>query len=331
MSLRPYSSLFKAMKILGLITWTLVLMFPFTLTSFATHPDPETYNLINSTNLAKPGCDTRCGDLIVPYPFGIGINSNCSIGKGFDIYCNKSSNPPKAFITEYDYPFIKQISDSTLRISNLVASNKFSISTNYTDWPYTFSEVNKFTVVGCYDYAWLTSQTKSRQVSTGCMVFCSSPDDALANECSGSGCCQSSIPKDISYYETQLSALQDAGGLNGSKTFVNPGTYAFVGEEDVFKFNGATDLLDASFVDRIEATVPIVLEWAIGNMSCAEAKAMDGFACHANSECVSSTRDLGGYRCICKEGYEGNPYLSPGCHGKKLSSRYLFLLQTNIN
>ncbi|XP_076914366.1 wall-associated receptor kinase 2-like [Bidens hawaiensis] len=292
------------MKTLALIMCVVAAMSRFTTSD--TNPAPETYNIVNATNLSKPGCDSRCGDLIVPYPFGIGINSNCSIDTGFDIYCNKSLNPPKVSFTKEDYSSIKQISDSTLRISNIVATYEYNITTYFRDGPYTFSEVNKFTVLGCYDYAWLASETKSRNVSTGCMVICSNLDDALAGQCSGSGCCQSSIPKDISSYRTQLRALDDA-------PYVNPGSFAFVGEGDAFKFNGSADLTDPYLADRIEATVPIVLEWAIGNLSCAEAEAMDSFACLSNSQCVNSTRDSGGYRCICKEGYKGNPYLPPGC------------------
>ncbi|KVF20686.1 EGF-like calcium-binding, partial [Cynara cardunculus var. scolymus] len=106
------------MKILVLV-WVQLLMLSLFTTS-DTNNTSETYTLINSTNLAKPGCRSKCGDVIVPYPFGIGIKSNCSIGHGFDVYY----------------------------------------------WPYTFSEVNRFTVIGCDDYAWLTSETNSRYVST---------------------------------------------------------------------------------------------------------------------------------------------------------------------
>ena len=51
-----------------------------------------------STNLVKPGCNSQCGDLIVPYPFGVGNDSKCYIDEGFRIYCNTSLNPPKASI-----------------------------------------------------------------------------------------------------------------------------------------------------------------------------------------------------------------------------------------
>ncbi|KAI3677542.1 hypothetical protein L6452_36807 [Arctium lappa] len=282
----------------------------------------ETYTLINATNLAKPGCPSRCGDVIVPYPFGIGINSNCSIGPGFDVYCNTSLDPPKASFTKASYTSIKLISDSTLRTSNSVASRCYlpngtfssglRISMDFTNWPYTLSEVNKFTVIGCNDYAWLTSGSKSRNISTGCMVFCSTPEDVVGDQCSGNGCCQSSIPEDINYYRTRLRTMQKSGDMSNTRTF-NPCTYAFVGEENTFKFNGATDLNDTSLNKKIEPNVPIVLDWAIGNLSCIEAKALDGFACQLNSKCVNSTRETRGYHCICDEGYEGNPYLSPGC------------------
>nr|XP_043636501.1 putative wall-associated receptor kinase-like 16 isoform X2 [Erigeron canadensis] len=302
----------------------IVLMLSFTASTNLPSPY-ETYTLINATgNLAKPGCESRCGDLIVPYPFGIGLNSNCSIGHGFDIHCNTSLDPPRASLTESDYVSIRLISDSTLRTSNLVAStcynhknstDSYGILAKFASCPYTFSQANKFTVIGCYDYAWLNSGTESRNVSTGCMAFCTEPDDALSKECPGNGCCQSPIPKDMSYYETQIDSLQGPDEMNSSKRCA----YAFVGDEKEFKFNDERDLKNHdSFVSRIEATVPVVLDWAIGNVSCVEAERSYDYACRSNSKCVNSTRKSGGYLCLCKEGYRGNPYLLPGCQGTAL-------------
>ena len=178
------------MKFLVLM-WAVFQMFSFTASD--KNSATEWYTFINSTNLAKPGCESRCGDLIVPYPFGVGDNSECYINEGFRIYCNTSVNPPKASIYKSDYNSIKLISDSTVRRSNIVASkcynpdgttyNDYRVSTNYRYRPYTFSEVNRFTVIGCDDYAWLTSATKSRNVSTGCIVFCPSQEEVVGNEC----------------------------------------------------------------------------------------------------------------------------------------------------
>ncbi|KVH94792.1 EGF-like calcium-binding [Cynara cardunculus var. scolymus] len=321
------------------LTWVLLLMFSFAASD--TNSTSETYTLIKATNFARPNCQSKCGDLVVPYPFGIGINSGCSIGPGFDVYCNTSSDPPRASLESISYASIKQISDSTLRISNTVSTRCYfpdgniqsavNFSPYFNNTPYTISEVNKLTVIGCNEYAWVTSKMKP----TGCLVICYEQEDDIGDDCSGNACCQSSIPEPINYYVTQFYALQESNfSNNGSRNIINnitprpllgevlgmsnretlnPCTYAFVGDVEAFKFNGTTDLKDTSLDKKIEANVPIVLDWAIGDLSCSEAEAINGTACQSNSMCVNSKRETGGYRCKCNEGYEGNPYLSPGC------------------
>ncbi|KAI3677550.1 hypothetical protein L6452_36816 [Arctium lappa] len=62
-----------------------------------------------------------------------------------------------------------------------------------------------------------------------------------------------------------------------SRESLNPCTYAFVGDVDAFKFNGRTDLNDTSLREKIEDNVPIVLEWAIGDLNCTEAEETNDF------------------------------------------------------
>jgi hypothetical protein len=63
-------------------------------------------------------------------------------------------------------------------------------------------------------------------------------------------------------------------------------------------------------------TFPVVLDWAVGNETCPDAKKnLTSYACKAQpSECHNSTNGPG-YRCNCPSGYKGNPYLVGGCQG----------------
>ncbi|XP_074353485.1 wall-associated receptor kinase 1-like [Apium graveolens] len=268
----------------------------------------------------KPECQSKCGDLTVPYPFGIISEAlNCSIDPSFDITCNNSFYPPKAFIQTGNIE-VYDISNTELRISTAISYQCYNQSGKILDggqsWtvtltsPYRYSDTNWFTIVGCDDFASIYNDPDSAY-RKGCMTTCSETAEVTENECSGSGCCQVSVNLE-KYFRLYLSS--DYNHTYGVSSFNRCG-YAFLGEKSSFKFRGTSDLNDTDFANRTAANVPIVLDWAIGNKNCSEAiKDPDSYACRdANSDC-SDQFQSGGYLCGCKEGYEGNPYLSLGCH-----------------
>ncbi|KAK2980034.1 hypothetical protein RJ640_020060 [Escallonia rubra] len=280
-------------------------------------------SIVNATTITKPGCQPQCGNLTVPYPFGIGIGSGCSLDPWFDITCNHTFNPPKPFITTSIIE-VTEISDTQVRIKNFVASNCFNQTGEFTSGftasmelsktYYTFSDANKFMVIGCDDLA-LISNEIGRKFKSGCVSVCANASDILdEGSCSGFGCCETSIPKGLQSFFADLDIVTSS--LTKVKSFDECG-YAFLGEQERFNFRGAPDLSDPDFMSRTTDTVPVVLDWVIGNTSCAEAQKSDGFACFSNSHCNDSDTGLVGYRCSCYEGYKGNPYLSPGCQGYK--------------
>ncbi|XP_076892811.1 wall-associated receptor kinase 2-like [Bidens hawaiensis] len=289
-----------------------------------------TNTTINNTTL--PRCPAKCGNLTVPYPFGIGTNSGCSIGPWFDITCNTSFNPPKAFLPADLFTYTGQdsfhrvevvdISDEHVRVKNTVASrcynqtgfiiqNKASglvVQNSY----FTLSERNKVFAVGCDDYVFVSpvAGIEGKNFSSGCVSICSSVQDVPIGSCSGMGCCATSLPTGLTTYI----AVANTIFFHTRVWSFNKCGYAFLGEQSAFNFQGASDFEDPEFAVRIEETVPVVLNWAIGSGRCDDYKNTSDYYCQENSVCVDFEGGNGGYRCSCKNGYQGNPYLSPGCH-----------------
>ncbi|KAI7745328.1 hypothetical protein M8C21_023676, partial [Ambrosia artemisiifolia] len=261
---------------------------------------------------AKPDCPTHCGNITVPYPFGIG--PECSLAEAYNLTCNNTSSyePPNLLPVDGNLR-IYDISDSELRISTLVSYMCYNqsgfvdgnITSVRTTEVFTFSEKNRFTVVGCDDYAYVTG-TEEDDFASGCFGVCRKTH-VPKGQCSGVGCCQISIPTGVSFYNAELYTLRNHSDVLS----FNECGYGFLVEEGVYEFGGISDLSGdkLEFINRIQSTMPIVVDWVIApNKTCATEVVNE---CKGNSSCYDV--DGGGYRCKCNQGYEGNPYLDPGC------------------
>ncbi|XP_060202159.1 putative wall-associated receptor kinase-like 16 [Lycium barbarum] len=284
-------------------------------TNTTSPPTNTTTTITKAANITKPGCPKKCGNLTVPYPFGIGLGSGCALNPNFKINCDtKTTGTPKPFI--WNIP-VYDISDAEMRVSSTLNRRCYS-STGMlirddpawmslgTSSPYSFSILNRFTVVGCDEAAIIVGH----DFANGCPSVCISSDQVVEGRCMGAGCCQITIPKGLKYFNTTMQSSKQNHSLVWS---FNPCGYSFLGEASRFQFNGIQDLSDVNFVKKILDNVPIVLDWAIGNISCVEAQKRNDYACLRNSQCIDSDTGLGGYRCSCNPGYEGNPYIGPAC------------------
>ncbi|XP_062198701.1 putative wall-associated receptor kinase-like 16 isoform X2 [Phragmites australis] len=258
-------------------------------------------------------CQTHCGDVEIPYPFGIG--AGCAIEKGFEINCNKTEDgTKKPFIVNIEVLNIS-VSRGKTRALNSISTYCYNRNTtemednrwwlSFSGWPYRFSNVdNKFIVIGCNTlaYVYRTGYT------TACASVCGSTEDLTNGSCVGVGCCQNAIPKGLNHYDVYFYRV-----YNDSNSWeFNRCSYAALVETESFNFSSEY-ITTTRFNETYKGQQPLVLDWAIGNETCEVARNKPSYACRdRNSLCVDSTNGPG-YLCNCSKGYEGNPYISDGC------------------
>lgn len=116
-----------------------------------------------------PGCQPRCGDVDIPYPFGIG--DQCAIHPGFIIDCTPVNGTDTPFKGPFEVTKVSvldaktwieidislQCYDDTTRPMKLETWTE-----KFTGTPFKFSYLdNKIFVIGCNSLACITSESVS--------------------------------------------------------------------------------------------------------------------------------------------------------------------------
>ncbi|KAJ6337332.1 hypothetical protein OIU76_007083 [Salix suchowensis] len=265
--------------------------------------------------IAKAGCQDRCGNVTIPYPFG--LTDDCYYNFRFLITCNHTFNPPKAFLTTSTINVTEITLEGKLHVEQHIAKDCYNASgrTHRNSPELTLAKFiisdadNIFVSIGCDTEAYLSGNLKEadsveNEYEVGCTSSCSSLKYVPNDTCSGIGCCQTSLAKGVDdFYITVSSQTNHSAILDFS-----PCSYAFIIEEKKFNFS-KSHFKDLENVDKL----PMVVDWSIGYNSCAEVKKSGMYnACQGNSTCYDP-HNGNGYLCRCLDGYRGNPYLPNGC------------------
>ncbi|KAI4307213.1 hypothetical protein L6164_030424 [Bauhinia variegata] len=206
---------------------------------------------------------------------------------------------------------------------------------------------NELTTIGCdtvgivfgWDY-------EGKNYTTGCVSLCNKLDDIEENgSCSGTGCCQAPVPQQGLKGSFWMTLATDNHTRIDN---FNPCGYAFFAEQGTYNFS-PTDLVNfrhTSFAAVVDWAVanqtcqqaqndPATYACVAKNSECIKSNDGAGYRCKCSSgfwgnpylvdgcqdidECVESDpcngtclNSVGGFKCLCPEGYEGDGLKSNG-------------------
>ncbi|KAK4851127.1 hypothetical protein QYF36_012596 [Acer negundo] len=260
---------------------------------------------------AAANCTSTCGNVTIPFPFGIG--EDCSLDSRLTVDCNHS----KPYLGSINNLELLDISiDGSMRINYPVynrcgkVDDMFGLKllTDHTT-PFIFSpNRNNFVGIGnCGNFSLLT---RDDSVIASCSTTCNQNNDA-------SRFCQKEVVSSLKGFfptmatagECPYSALVERQWLEDN--LKNP--------QDIKHFTH----------------VPVMLDWSVftlmfDNFEKNKSKAYMSSSTCEKSACSCFSAEFPTVQCKCLRGFQGNPYLLQGCQGVSRVYSEAILMLTGI-
>ncbi|VAI63994.1 unnamed protein product [Triticum turgidum subsp. durum] len=265
-------------------------------------------------------CIPRCGDVDIPYPFGIG--PGC-FRQGFDLTCNHSTKHPRLFlgsstiqVTDIGVYSGVVLTPIIYNLTTMSGTNTYDIIWQAPAKGITLTSDNTLYVAGC-DLDVTLFKYGTRNMVGSCMTRCAGRKAPTGGPCYGKGCCLIPFASDLPGFHANLVSTNTTATQSD---WLHPGIMALVSSNPYSYRDNTTDLFSSwtnpSTIDDASLRVAIM-----DQPSCVSAQLKNkSYACSNGSSCRDSS--YGGYQCDCSSYSGRNPYILDGCTRQEENVQY---------
>ncbi|KAK9062325.1 hypothetical protein SSX86_019511 [Deinandra increscens subsp. villosa] len=244
---------------------------------------------------AKTGCKDTCGNVIIPYPFGIG--ANCSINQWYNVDCNSSTPylPALNHLEVLGVNLDDQIVTVNMpKISDCGNSSSQTNSIDLGNTPFIFSKShNKFVFEGCGNVVMMDHGS----VLTGCSTSCRNDTLSDRTNCFGISCCQTTIPHYLTSYNIIMEMSGDLDGQTCGSAFLVDDNQGSSNRSIGFVPTSLLWILEKGDIEQISCCNNLVIKmvWQIRSVD------------------LGNNTSIDIQKCSGPTFIEGTPYLAYGC------------------